>query len=292
MSAPALRALLGGLLDYAGLFPPAALSMAEAVAAYGAHRSSAEAWALGRFVLPAGRLDEFAAAMPSAVGPGPWRLSVLGQATDTDIIGAFNARHAGRAVVESVETTVQSLDALRALGALAPLAAFGPVFVEIPVRDDPDAFVRTLGERGLRAKIRTGGVVRDAFPPAEAVARFLASCARHDVAFKATAGLHHPLRGEYALTYDAGADRGPMFGFLNVLLAALFVRVGMPATDAVPLLEERDPAAIRFDATGVRWRTYGAGADAVAAVRAQFALGVGSCSFREPMDELPALHLT
>ncbi len=48
----ALRPLLSGLIDYAGLFPPAAVSMADAVANYAAYRTSADAWALGRFVLP------------------------------------------------------------------------------------------------------------------------------------------------------------------------------------------------------------------------------------------------
>ena len=54
-----------GLVDYAGLFPPAALAMAEAARRYAAYLGSPEAWMLGRFVVPVERLDELAdAAMP------------------------------------------------------------------------------------------------------------------------------------------------------------------------------------------------------------------------------------
>src|SRR5262249_28283719 len=43
-------------------------------------------------------------------------------------------------------------------------------------------------------KLRTGGLEAAAFPPPEQVATTLVSCARWALPFKATAGLHHPLR--------------------------------------------------------------------------------------------------
>ena len=51
--------LIAGLIDYAGLFPPASLSMKAAVKEYARRRQSPEAWLLGRFVVPADRLEEF-----------------------------------------------------------------------------------------------------------------------------------------------------------------------------------------------------------------------------------------
>src|SRR5688500_1293567 len=47
-----LRALLDGLIDYAGLFPPATLDMQAAVARYARYRAGERAWMLGRFVVP------------------------------------------------------------------------------------------------------------------------------------------------------------------------------------------------------------------------------------------------
>ncbi len=291
MAESAIRALLAGLIDYAGLFPPAALSMTDAVTNYAAYRDSPDAWALGRFVVPVARLAEFEASAAARRLGAPWPLSVLAQGDDLDVIAAFNARHArhaGRAVIESVEAKAASP---ADVATLAPIAAVAAVFVEIPVHDDPDAVVAAIARHGLRAKIRTGGVTADAFPPALDVARFLSACARHDVMFKATAGLHHPLRGDFALTYAVDALRGPMFGFLNVFLAAAFMRHGLPMAEAALLLEERDPGAITFSADAVAWCGHVLSAAVLAEDRARFALSFGSCSFREPIDDLSALQL-
>ena len=48
----AFRSFMGGLVDYAGLFPPASLDMAAAVDEYAAHRAEQEAWMLGRSSQP------------------------------------------------------------------------------------------------------------------------------------------------------------------------------------------------------------------------------------------------
>ena len=52
------KSLFEGIIDYAGLFPPAKLPMDEAFARFVEHRSSEDGWMLARFVCPATRLDE------------------------------------------------------------------------------------------------------------------------------------------------------------------------------------------------------------------------------------------
>src|SRR5690348_5036043 len=79
------------------------------------------------------------------------------------------------------------------------------LFVEMPGGEDLPALVGAAADIGVSAKFRTGGVTGDAFPPARQVARFLRCCAEHAVSFKATAGLHHPLRGQYSMTYEPNA---------------------------------------------------------------------------------------
>ena len=86
------------LVDYAGLFPPAALSMADAVARYGEHVTSSDSWMLGRFVVPVERLDELAdAASPLAErGMEAWLLSALISADPAKAgpaIRTFNTTH-------------------------------------------------------------------------------------------------------------------------------------------------------------------------------------------------------
>ena len=54
-----LRALLSGVVDYAGLFPPAQLPLDQAIRNYARYRQEADAWMLGRFVIPVSRLLEW-----------------------------------------------------------------------------------------------------------------------------------------------------------------------------------------------------------------------------------------
>src|SRR5438477_108730 len=81
----------------------------------------------------------------------------------------------------------------------------------------PDA-VATLAITGQRAKIRTGGVTPEAFPKSAEIVRFVRTCLAANVPFKATAGLHHPIRCFHPLTYDADSPQGTMHGFLNLFL--------------------------------------------------------------------------
>src|SRR5215831_15967464 len=55
-----LQALLGNLIDYAGLYPPAALPLPIVTERYRGFRASPEKWILGRLVLPAAKLADMA----------------------------------------------------------------------------------------------------------------------------------------------------------------------------------------------------------------------------------------
>jgi hypothetical protein len=286
----AMPALLAGLVDYAGLFPPAALEMPEAVARFAAYRTGPQRGMLGRFVVPAARLDEFAAAAAPHLGPGdPWQLSVLAGADDAERIARFNRDHGARTLIDTIEARATDVQTIWKLA--TAYDASSTVYVEIPVADDPSTLVAELAARELRAKIRTGGVTADAIPPAAHLLRFLATCARHGVPLKATAGLHHPLRGEYPLTYAADSARGTMYGFLNVFLAAALLYDGTDETEVAPLLEERDPAAFRVEGASISWRGHALTVDEIARARSDFAGSFGSCSFEEPVQDLAALQM-
>ena len=231
-----LRVLLERLIDYAGLFPPAALTIQDAVRNYARYRDGEYAWALGKFVVQKERVKEVPADFP---------LSVLGidevkfADIDSAAPGAF------------VETTDISI-------------------------------LPELKRRGFRAKIRTGGITEDAFPTPEIVASFIRACRSAGIAFKATAGLHHPLRCVRPLTYEPNAVLGTMHGFLNVFLAAAMVG------DAEAILRETDASAFTFDDDGANWRNRRVTLDELATMR-QFATSFGSCSFEEPINDLQEL---
>jgi len=293
----ALHPLLASSIDYAGLFPPAGLDMATAVRQYAEYRAGPDAWALGRFVVPVARLGELereAELLAPRQPAEPWRLSaLLGPSTGEEIkaLGEFNCRHAadGAAslsadVVEARADSVETVDRL-----LTGLPRWVQAYVEIPLDRDPTPLVAAIARHGARAKARTGGVTADAFPSAAALARFLRACTAAGLPFKATAGLHHPLRAEYRLTYAPGSSKGTMFGFLNVFLAAALILQGLSDAEAEQLLEERSPEAFRFSAEAIEWRGYRLDRPAVEDARAGGIVAFGSCSFEEPLGELRAM---
>lgn len=295
--ATSLRVLLRRVIDYAGLFPPASLNMAAAVSEYAEYRQGPDAWALGRFVLPAARLEELedsAAAVLPREAAGSWALSaLLGSDLEEDIerVEHFNDRHrdarAGAVLVDTVEIKTHSTRDIARASEL--LDRRFDTYMEISADDDPAELIAAISHTRAKAKIRTGGVTPDAFPSGAHVARFARRCIERDVAFKATAGLHHPLRAEYRLTYVHDAARGTMFGFLNVLLAVAALH-GLSHDEAVMLLEERDPWAVQFEEPGVRWRGRELPMAILEKARDTMA-AFGSCSFHEPVGGLRAMGL-
>ena len=298
----AAGALLRDLIDYAGLFPPASLAMAASLANYDAYSRSRWNWILGRFIVPVSRLDEFEvefAELPASVhGTGftSWRLSVLlgsDPLADVARIREFNARLAGsksgrRAAVESVEVKVSSAEEVRRLSGIIPSELV--CYFEVPLSSCGGCIAAIAG-CGRRAKIRTGGETADKFPAPESVIEFIRLCAAANVPFKATAGLHHPLRSVHHFTYQSESPSGMMHGFVNVFLAAAFLRAGMETSIAVQLLEEQSAPAIHFDFDEVGWRQHRLNRHEIATARQGFAVSFGSCSFTEPIDDLRSLHL-
>ena len=266
-------ALLRALIDYAGLFPPASLSMPQAVANYATYSCSEWSWILGRFIVPMARLGEFEEALRGAVRSDRiWRLSVLlgaDPAADILRIREFNERLLGvvsgpSAVVDTVELKVGTAEEAAKLSEVIPSDL--TAYLEIPTAN-LEQCIGVVAASGYRAKLRTGGETADKFPSAQAIVQFIRSCAKANVAFKATAGLHHPLRSTHRLTYKADSPTALMHGFLNVFLAAIFVRVGMPEDLAVELLNEQSSDSIRFDGDGICWRAHRVTEEQIATAR-------------------------
>jgi hypothetical protein len=264
-----IRALLTGSIDYAGLFPPAALDMPTAVRNYLEYRDGNDRWALGRFVLPASRFDEYKRAAAELMIP----LSLLiapGQ--------SFSFAATG---IESIETKVEDAAGIQ------PSSL--PMYYEIPI-GSAAALAPILAQTGARAKVRTGGLVESAFPGTRELAQFLGECARAGVPFKATAGLHHPIRAKHRLTYEADSGTAMMHGFINVFVAAAFIYTGGTEEDAAAALEETDARAFEFNNDAVRWRDRRLTNEQLRLARERFAISFGSCSFEEPMKELRVLE--
>jgi hypothetical protein len=302
------RVLLRDLIDYAGLFPPASLAMAPAVANCGAYSRSEYNWILGRFILPVARLAEFektltegyavAAASPLVATPGSgarWTLSVLpGENVSADLarIPELNDRFAAssfpvKAEIKSVEVKIASPQDVERLSKIIPAEL--ETYFEIPLTASERDCIAAVANCGRRAKIRTGGEAADKFPAPESVVEFIRLCAAANVPFKATAGLHHPLCSVHRFTYQPESPSGIMHGFLNVFLAAAFLRAGMEPELALQLIKEQSAQAFHFDSEGVIWREHRLLTRDIAAARRGFSISFGSCSFTEPIEDLRSL---
>jgi hypothetical protein len=244
MAEHASHALFGGLIDHAPTFPPEELPLDKGLAEHGRVRASEHGWVVNRFVCPASKLGE--------LDREELRLSVV---LDTGELPGEDGR------IEAVEASGIDPEVL--------FEAAPEVYVELPLRDDVSFRILQLGELGLRAKVRCGGA---AIPSVPALAELVQACRRLEVPFKATAGLHQPLRHD------------DEHGFLNLLAAAVF-------EDEEAALEEEDPDAFTLTGNAFRWRDRTESADAVARVRRELFVSFGSCSAREPIDGLVALGL-
>jgi hypothetical protein len=284
-----LRALLAGAVDYAGLFPPAKLEMESAVRNYAAYRAGEHAWALGRFITPVSRLAELERELVITNGGEGWRVSVLaGSSLDEDVAAVFGFNKRQRAIIDTLELKASTVDEVRSVARSVPALLTG--YIEIPIEPDPSALIAAIGKSGLRAKARTGGITADAFPASATLARFIRACVAAKVSFKVTAGLHHPLRAAYRLTYEPDGPTGTMYGFLNVFVATGVAQNGGSVDDVVAALEELSPAAFHMNDGEISWRTYRIDIAGIILLRSELAISFGSCSFSEPIEDLKTLN--
>ncbi len=138
------------------------------------------------------------------------------------------------------------------------------------------AAANVVAEAELCLKFRTGGLEPDMSPTAGTLADWIDAALDRETPFKCTAGLHHALRH----TSDEGFEQ---HRFVNVLLATRLAFDGAANDEVTGTLEERGR-----DAVLALWD--GQDSDALARTRRWFT-SYGSCSVREPLDELLDLGL-
>ncbi len=241
---PSVYALLSQIIDYAGLFPPANLTLIEAIRNFIHYRTLPEQWMLSRFILPAHRIGDLSRLIDNGLTwEGTLSFSILGQGgadrtafltgldADVQAVSTFRAQYGGRVRADVYETRVPASEvgeddrARILLGeALPRLAGAGLVpFLETPFGIGWEAragvLIRALSQvpAAPRAgfKLRTGGVTADAFPSPKQISLALRLCEAQGVPLKCTAGLHHPVR---SFREEVGTN---MHGFLNVFVAGV-----------------------------------------------------------------------
>jgi hypothetical protein len=258
-------AVLDRLLDDASQFPPGNLALGPAWDAHRRWRKSEHANAVGRFLVPSAR----ATALAALIGRDGADGIELGIVVGTNAPHELSELLDGPARVGSLELR-GGLDVLERWRADAPRAA---IFLEgVPVEGVAEIRAR---DPNVGAKLRCGGLQPEAFPSSDAVASFIEACVRLNVPFKATAGLHQPLRH-----WDPDIETFH-HGFLNLLTATALAASGAHRQQLVSCLEIEDPRA---------WRELGVPPIELSHARRWFT-AFGTCSIEEPLEGLAALGL-
>ena len=233
----AMECALAGVFDYAGMFPPAELDLRAVVRHYLEYRRGGYGWALGRLVIDAKVLSALRA---EAQGDASrLSLSVVAKDANPEAIQQHLDDGLPIAMLE-----VKATDRDEILRLKESLPAGIAACVEVSIETTDANVLDAIGIAGVNAKLRMGGVVAEAFPTAASVAAMLKVLAKRRIAFKATAGLHHPLRARHPFTYQQDSPAGLMHGFMNLLCASALVWFGGEVNEATQLLEEQGSASL------------------------------------------------
>lgn len=289
-----IQVLLSEIVDYAGLFPPAKLPMAAAAANFAEYKNSEYGWMLGRFVVAVSRLAEFTENAEKFFSRDEkiWRLSILADEEISETarkIKEFNRAFAGKAIIDAIEAKADSVSEIEILSAHLPVNA--DVYAELPLDENLPDLIKAVAAQNLRAKIRTGGITPEAFPTIEKIIEFMRRCIAADVPFKATAGLHHPLRCLKPLTYEKDAPEGTMNGFLNLFLTAAFLCQNPENDFSVELMKETAARNFVFTDESILWKNHTVSLHEIEFIRRNGAISFGSCSFAEPVEDLREIKL-
>lgn len=324
-----LRALLAGVIDYAGLFPPARLPLDEAIRNFARYRASGGHALLGRFLCPAASLVELERYHEELFQSGPpFAFSVLGRGGNTilefltglnddlDAITAFRERHGARVTVEGFEVRLPDqvlrrqraadIDALiRVVSLLIDTwkkTALTPYFEVGPGPDWRSIFSAAIAGIAGNHYAEESAVHQFFRPPG-----FKLRCGGlQAAAFPTPEQVAFVINGcrlvGVPVKFTAGlhhpvrrfaADvHTHVHGFLNLLAAGVLDHARKLDENQVrQIIEDENAAHFVFDDEGMRWNDLKASLAEIGAARRQAVIAFGSCSIDEPREDLRKLGL-
>lgn len=296
-----LKELLSGILDYAGVYPPAKLDFTSSYTNYCTYRNSPKAFMLGSFVCPITNLEDLRA---SQTPESPIDVSVIASAaqnqenffrqleSDVEKTTSYFSHAIPSHNLYSFEVRLMSYDTdiqkcEKVLNKLYSINKNTKLFLEVPFLDGWEnsvlEMISRISEQTLcNAKIRTGGLNQNSFPTVKQLQQFIYACANNELPFKATAGLHHPI------THWDDEIKVIMHGFFNVFISAICMYHNYEHEIVEKILSSQNTSDFQF------YDEYAVICDNKITLEEiqqgrTFALSFGSCSLDEPVEHLVSL---
>ena len=294
-----LHQLLDKLFDYAGMFPPAALSFERALEESADHSTSLQRpWLIGTdLVLDTAHTRLLATQDLQALGfTAPVSVAALvteGAIAAVEAAQALEARSSAPACrVSSVEAKVSPETLPTIVKDLAVLTQKSGALIAVePDLSTPDwqrglnetitALSRSPLTKRLALKCRcTGPTGIDA----EKLSHAIIAASDAGIGFKVTGGLHHPI-------VEPEIHASPM-GFLNVAAAVYLRRAlgeAISAAAITALLTNNSAAALSFG-HGIRYANFAITPEELQRAKQRGHFSIGSCSIHEPDEDLTRLE--
>lgn len=317
-----LEIFLNGLIDYAGLFPPAKLPLDEAFPNYVKYKNEKYQKIISKFICPAEKLSELQSLLyeiPESF-ERVYPVSVLGKGgldkedffmnLEYDLKNWHTFQSKNSTVTESKTFEVKIPEVLIASGnsdtiydLIEPCSDFISQIIgedviiafEVTLIDDwkhntrksIEAIKRhNLNFDNVIFKLRTGGLTAEAFPATDQVAFVIHELLDRNIPMKCTAGLHHPLR------HFNKSVNIKMHGFFNIFCCGVIAYThNISHHEMVNLLEDENATRFEFSGEYFSWNGYRVTLDEISAGREEFLLSFGSCSFNEPLEDMKSMGL-
>ena len=316
-----LKAFMGGIIDYAGLFPPSKLELEEAFGNYVKYKNGSLSEMISGFICPVKLLKQLEIIIlknyrdenkinVTVLGRGGYDRDNFLQVLEEDLNywSDFLLNTENKVITESFE--IKLPDELITAHDSKKLSVFiNEISAKIKNRINQDVFIFFEGHIGTKwkknikhfieavkihnesenncgYKLRTGGTEIDFFPEPEVIAYSIRECLDRNIRMKCTAGLHHPFRH-----YDINIGV-KMHGFINVFGAGIIaMRHNISDSGLKEIIDDENPDNFVFTDECFSWKDWKISPEEIDFARKNLMISFGSCSFDEPLEDLVELNL-
>jgi hypothetical protein len=309
------------LIDYAGLFPPAKLSLNEAFDNYIKYKNGHFKWMLSQFVCPVkmlkelitlirnnypGEKDIYISAIPEGGNTTEEFIKnfnndliscsdFISHCGDSAEINTFEIKLPEEIINEHHPKKISELINSVSSGINEKISEQAFVFFEGITGTDWKKNISSLinaieihneSISNCGFKLRTGGIAADSFPSPKQISFSIRECLDREVRMKFTAGLHHPFIHN---DIEIGTT---MYGFINVFAAGIIaMRHNISNHGMEKILTDESPGNFIFKDDTFSWKDWNISTGEINFARKNLVVSFGSCSFDEPVDDLKLLRL-